>query len=128
MDQTTKTMSALIVEDDDVVAKLLEFILTREGFLVARLADGLTGLHHVRESKPPSLVMLDVMLPFVNGFDLLQQVRSTAGWEQVPVIMLTAKSQESDIVRALDAGASDYLVKPFKPNELKARIKRLIKA
>ncbi len=119
--------NVLVVEDDDVVAKLLEFILTREGFQVTRVADGLTGLHYVLQSEPPSLVMLDVMLPFTNGFDLLKEVRATAGWGEVPVIMLTAKSQESDIVRALDAGASDYLVKPFKPNELKARIKRLVK-
>jgi two-component system, OmpR family, alkaline phosphatase synthesis response regulator PhoP len=67
------------------------------------------------------------MLPFFDGFQLVGMVRAQAGWETVPVIMLTAKTQERDIVRALDAGANDYIVKPFQPKELLARVRRLAK-
>jgi DNA-binding response OmpR family regulator len=66
-----------------------------------------------------------VMLPFFDGFQLVRILRAQPGWETVPVIMLTAKTQESDIVRALDAGANDYIVKPFQPKELLARVRRL---
>jgi DNA-binding response OmpR family regulator len=71
--------------------------------------------------------MLDVMLPYADGFQVLAKMRALAGWEDLPIIMLSAKSQEKDIVRALDAGASDYIVKPFKPEELRARVRRLRK-
>ncbi len=67
------------------------------------------------------------MLPYVDGFELIRKIREHAAWNQVPVIMLTSKSQEQNIVRALDYGASDYLVKPFRPGELLARIRRVTK-
>jgi DNA-binding response OmpR family regulator len=70
-------------------------------------------------------VLLDVMLPFLDGFALVALLRAQPAWKNVPVIMLTAKTQEKDIVRALDEGANDYIVKPFQPAELLARIKRL---
>ena len=78
-------------------------------------------------TEPPALIMLDVMLPHVDGFQVLNVVRERTGWGSVPVIILTARSQERDVVRALDAGASEYIVKPFKPEELRARIKRLMR-
>ena len=67
------------------------------------------------------------MLPYVDGFQLVAMIRAKPDWQNVPIIMLTARSQEGDIVRALDAGANDYVVKPFKPEELKARMKRLLR-
>lgn len=67
------------------------------------------------------------MLPHADGYELLALLRSRPGWEAVPVILLTARSQEKDIVRALEAGADDYMVKPFKPDELRARVRRLVK-
>jgi two-component system, OmpR family, alkaline phosphatase synthesis response regulator PhoP len=71
--------------------------------------------------------MLDVMLPYIDGFQLIAHIRAKPEWRDSPILMLTAKSQEGEIVRALDAGANDYLVKPFQPNELKARIRRLVR-
>jgi DNA-binding response OmpR family regulator len=68
------------------------------------------------------------MLPYVDGFDLIKKIRQHPTWNQVPVVMLTAKSQEHHIVRALDEGANDYLVKPFRPGELMARIRRVTKS
>ena len=118
---------ALVVEDDDQIAYLLRFILEREGFRVELASDGRAAVALVERLAPPTLVMLDVMLPHVDGYQLLGMIRARADWQAVPVLMLTAKSQEKDIVRALDSGASDYLVKPFKPDELRARIKRMVR-
>lgn len=119
--------TALVVEDEEQIAYLLRFILEREGFKVELASDGRAAQAFIANGAPPALVMLDVMLPFVDGYQLLAAVRAQDGWEDVPVIMLTAKSQEKDIVRALESGAADYMIKPFKPDELRARIKRLVK-
>jgi len=119
--------AALVAEDDEQLAYILRFILEREGFEVHAAPDGRTAKELIATLPPPAIVVLDVMLPHVNGYELLAQVRSTAGWQAVPVIMLTARSQEQDIVRGLEAGANDYMVKPFKPEELRARIRRLLK-
>lgn len=118
---------ALVVEDDDQIAYLLRFILEREGYRVELANDGRAAMELIGRIEPPALVMLDVMLPHADGYQLLGAIRAQETWRDVPVLMLTAKSQEKDIVRALDSGADDYLVKPFKPEELRARIKRLVK-
>ena len=75
----------------------------------------------------PDLVLLDVMLPYVDGFEIVGLIRAQAGWEAVPVLMLTAKNTERDTVRALDAGANDFIIKPFQPQELLARLRRFLK-
>jgi DNA-binding response OmpR family regulator len=120
--------TVLIVEDDDQIATLLKFMIEREGFEVLAAADGRAAGHIVESVAPPAIVILDLMLPYIDGFQLVDMIRARPEWKQVPIIMLTAKSQERDIVRALDAGANDYMIKPFKPEELKARIKRLLRA
>jgi len=120
--------TALVVEDSEDVSYLIRFLLEREHFHVELAADGREAERLVETLPPPQLVMLDIMLPYVDGFQLLQKMRSLETWKQVPIIMLTAKSQERDIVHALDAGATDYVVKPFQPEELMARVRRLTKA
>jgi DNA-binding response OmpR family regulator len=119
--------SALIAEDDDQITQILRFILEREGFEVHAARDGKSAAALIDTLPPPSIVTLDVMLPHVDGYELLARIRARPGWQAVPVVMLTSRSQEKDIVRALDGGANDYLVKPFKPEELRARIRRLMK-
>jgi len=119
--------TALVAEDDEQLAYILRFILEREGFEVHAAPDGRTAKELISTLQPPAIVILDVMLPHVNGYELLAQLRATPSWQAVPVIMLTARSQEQDIVRGLEAGANDYMVKPFKPEELRARIRRLLK-
>lgn len=121
-DVTTETV--LIIEDDDQIAFLLTFMLEREGYTVVGATDGQIAHNIINEIEPPKLILLDVMLPFIDGFDLIKLIRSKTEWSSIPVIMLSAKSQENDIVQALDAGANDYVVKPFQPMELLARIKR----
>jgi DNA-binding response OmpR family regulator len=123
-----KKPTALVVEDDQIVVTLLEHMLSRRGFSVKVATDGRQALDLI-ETLPilPTLVLLDVMLPYVDGFELIRTIRERAAWTEVPIIMLTAKSQEKNIVRALDNGANDYIVKPFRPEELMARIRRLTK-
>ena len=121
------TAAALVAEDDDQIAHILRFILEREGYQVHLAPDGRTAQQLIASVPPPAIAILDVMLPHTDGYELLARLRGTAGWQSVPVIMLTARSQEQEIVRGLDAGANDYMVKPFKPEELRARIRRLVK-
>ena len=118
---------ALVVEDDDQISFLLRFILEREGFKVHVARDGKEAGQMIESLTPPAVVTLDVQLPYANGFQLLKQIRAKPSWNGSLVLMLTSKSQEKDIVGALDAGASDYVVKPFQPDELRARVRRLLK-
>ncbi len=118
--------SLLAVEDDDNIAYLLQFLLEREGYHVHLARDGNEAKRLIEDLPPPRLAILDIMVPYFDGFQLLQMIRTRKDWDDTPIIMLTAKSQEGDIVRALDSGASDYIVKPFLPEELKARIRRWI--
>lgn len=119
--------TALIIEDDPSIGMLLEFLLQREGFEPRLISEGRSAKSAIEEGPAPALVLLDIMLPYVDGIELLLQIRQRTGWEHCTVIMLTTKSNENDIVRALELGASDYVVKPFQPNELLARIRRHVK-
>lgn len=125
---TPPARTALVVEDDVDIGALLKFILQREGFQVEHLVDGRAALARLDSGPPVQLMLLDMMLPFATGQEILAAARAREPWRQVPIVMLTAKSRETDIVHALDAGANDYIVKPFQPAELKARIRRLIAA
>lgn len=120
--------SILVVEDDEHIADLLRFLLERQGYQVDVHTDGRSALTVINTSATaPCMILLDVMLPFIDGFELVGAIRRRAGWETIPLVMLTAKTTEADIVRALDAGANDYIVKPFQPNELMARVRRYLK-
>jgi len=118
----------LVVEDDPVVSRLIAHLLTRRGYRVHHVADGLRAQQMLTAEHKPAVVVLDVKLPYVSGFELMSQIRSTPGWDDVPVIVLTSKSQESDILRAFDSGVNDYIVKPFRPEEFVARVRRLADA
>ncbi len=120
--------SILVVEDDEHIADLLRFLLERQGYHVEVRSDGRSALSLINNSQTrPCMILLDVMLPFIDGFELVEAIRRRADWATVPLVMLTAKTAEADIVRALDAGANDYIVKPFQPNELMARVRRYLK-
>ena len=120
--------TVLVVEDDVHIAHVLTFMLERQGYEVTHVADGRAACAHVLASPAPDLVLLDVMLPYVDGFEIVGLIRAQAGWEAVPVLMLTAKNTERDTVRALDAGANDFIIKPFQPQELLARLRRFLKS
>jgi DNA-binding response OmpR family regulator len=119
--------SILVVEDDEHIAKVLTFMLERQGYRVTHAADGRAASDYIAANEAPDAVLLDVMLPYVDGFEIVRLIRERAGWAQVPVLMLTAKNAEQDTVRALDAGANDFIAKPFQPNELLARVRRVLR-
>jgi len=114
----------LIVEDDEVTSYMLEFLLQREGYKVTRAMDGKEAYRLIDNSKPFDIVLLDIMVPYINGFELVTHIRSLSAWNKTPVLMLSGKSQEKDIIKALDSGATDYIVKPFQPGEVLARIRK----
>jgi two-component system response regulator MprA len=118
-----KKFRILVVEDDARLAATLERLLAAEGHEVERVGDGLEALKRARE-QPFDLVVLDIMLPSLDGVGVCRRLRATA---QVPVLMLTALSGTSERVRGLDAGADDYLVKPFAYEELLARVRALLR-
>ncbi len=118
-------MRVLVVEDDPVIAHLIEHVLTRRGFVVEVAADGLRAEQIMNTLSPPAVLVLDVMLPFIGGFELVERVRGSELWSDVPILMLTSKSNESYVVRAFGAGVDDYVTKPFRPDELVARVRHL---
>ena len=109
----------LVVDDDPALAEMLTIVLRGEGFDTAVVGDGTRALPAVRELRP-DVVLLDLMLPGMNGIDVCRAIRSESG---VPIVMLTAKSDTVDVVLGLESGADDYVVKPFKPKELVARVR-----
>src|SRR3981189_2474589 len=109
----------LVVAVAPALAEMLTIVLRGEGFDTAIVADGSRALPALRELKP-DLVLLDLMLPGMNGIDVCKAIRAESG---VPIVMLTAKSDTVDIVLGLESGADDYVVKPFKPKELVARMR-----
>lgn len=116
----------LVVEDEDALATLLQYNLEKEGYDVALAEDGEEALVQVDE-RQPDLVVLDWMLPKVSGIEVCRRLRGRPETRNLPVIMLTARGEESDRIRGLDTGADDYLVKPFSMIELVARIRAVLR-
>ena len=116
----------LIVEDEAPLVTMLRYNLEREGFAVDQAADGEEALLRIAERKPDA-VLLDWMLPLVSGLEVCRQIRRAPATRALPVIMLTARGQEGDRIRGLDSGADDYVVKPFSPSELIARLRAVIR-
>jgi two-component system phosphate regulon response regulator PhoB len=118
--------SVLVVEDESALSTLLRYNLEKEGFAVSEARDGEEALLQLKEGKPDA-VLLDWMLPRLSGLELCRQIRRAPAWRDLPIIMLTARGEEGDRVRGLDSGADDYVVKPFSPNELIARLRAVIR-
>ena len=116
----------LVVEDEDALSTLLQYNLEKEGYDVILAADGEEALTLVSE-KLPDLVVLDWMLPKVSGIEVCRRLRQRTESRNLPIIMLTARGEESDRIRGLDTGADDYIVKPFAMSELSARIRAVLR-
>jgi DNA-binding response OmpR family regulator len=117
---------AVVIEDSEYTAYLLEFVLERARYHVTTVRNGRDAEALLEVGEPPDVVVLDLMLPYVDGFELLTRLRENPRWRDVPVLILSAKSLEGDIVRAFELGANDYVTKPFRPPELLARVNRLV--
>src|SRR5258708_33632634 len=114
----------LLVDDDPRITDLLRRVLAYEGYSTASAASGSEALKRTLE-RPPDLIVLDIMLPGLDGLEVAQRLR--AAGDQVPILMLTARDMVADRVKGLETGADDYLVKPFAPDELVARVKALLR-
>jgi len=116
----------LVVDDEDDILELINYNLSREGYHVSCATSGEEGLKSAR-SKLPDLVILDLMLPGVDGLEVCRQIKNDPKTNQIPIVMLTAKGEETDIVTGLELGADDYITKPFSPRVLLARIKTVLR-
>ena len=116
----------LVIEDDPDIVELLRYNLEREGYRVLVSTDGERGLAETQRHQP-DLVLLDLMLPGLDGLEVCRRLRAQDGTRGTPVLMLTAKGEESDVVIGLEMGADDYLTKPFSPRECLARVRALLR-
>ncbi|MEZ6018875.1 MAG: response regulator transcription factor, partial [Planctomycetota bacterium] len=121
-----KQATILIIEDDADIVELLQYNLAKEGFKVRVARDGDAGLHEARRYRP-DLILLDLMLPGVDGLEVCRRLKRDQELATTPVVMVTAKSEESDVVSGLEMGADDYLAKPFSPRELLARVRAVLR-
>ena len=115
----------VVAEDQPHIRALIEYKLKNSGYDVVTVADGSAALQKVRETLP-DLVLLDVMMPLMTGFEVLVALKQDPATKHIPVLMVTAQSREEEIVKGLDLGADDYIAKPFSPNELAARVKTVL--
>src|SRR5580765_450690 len=123
---TCMPMRILIVEDDPDIAELVGRYLDKAGFITEPVASGREALVAIA-ARPPGLVVLDLMLPHVDGLEVCRIVRGNDATAAIPIIMLTARADESERIVGLELGADDYLAKPFSPNELVARVRALLR-
>ncbi len=123
---TMQTAHILVIEDDMDIQTLLEYNLQQAGYSVSLASDGEEGLMVARETTP-DMILLDWMMPLMSGIEVLRRLRAKPQTAEIPIIMLTAKADETDRLRGLDDGADDYVVKPFSPAELIARIRALLR-
>ncbi len=119
----TKQISILVVDDEETIREVVRRYLEREGFQVQEAADGYDALALIKKD-PPDLIVLDLMLPGIDGLSLTQHIRHD---RQIPIIMLTAKSEPGDRIRGLDLGADDYVTKPFSPQEIVSRVRAVLR-
>ncbi|ABV33575.1 MULTISPECIES: response regulator transcription factor [Pseudothermotoga] len=115
----------LVVDDSEVLRKIVSFNLIKEGYSVQEAKDGREALEKLRQEKP-DLVILDIMMPYIDGFEVLRTMRKDENLKEIPVIMLTAKGGESDPKTALELGANSFLTKPFSPLKLLEEVRRVI--
>jgi len=115
----------LAADDDQLIRELIQFRLERSGYEVVTASDGDEALRLARE-RLPDLAVLDVMMPGLDGYEVTRQLRADEATSRIPVILLTARVQEADVAQGFEAGADDYLTKPFSPQELRARVQAIL--
>jgi DNA-binding response OmpR family regulator len=115
----------LVADDDEDILELITFRLERSGYTVVQAHDG-EEAWNLAQARPPDLAVLDVMMPKLDGFELTRRLRAKPETERVPIILLTARAQDADVQQGFEAGADDYLRKPFSPQELRARVQAIL--
>jgi len=125
MDEPEIRPRVVIADDDPDIRRLIEMTVTNAGCDVIVAADGEEALARVRES-PPDLVILDVLMPRMDGWEVARELKSDPQTRSVPIMFLTSRGQEHDVLEGFDSGAVDYMVKPFSPRELQVRVKAVL--
>lgn len=120
-----KQKLVILAEDDRTIARLIIFKLEKEGFKVIHFLNGESVVDSVSKILP-DIVILDVMMPIQDGISILKEIKASPKTKHIPVVILSAKGQEKDIIKGMEIGASDYISKPFSPSELIVRIKRIL--
>jgi len=118
-------MRILVVEDDFFQIKLLRFKLVKDGFQVDYATNGIEALEKLKNNQY-DLILCDIMMPGMDGFLFIKKIKQHPKWKDIPLIFLTARTDEPSIVKGLELGAEDYLTKPFSPQELSIRIKKIL--
>lgn len=121
-----KNISVVVIEDEEDILELIRYNLRREGFNVEGATSGEKGLNLI-ESTRPNIVLLDLMLPGVDGLDVCRRLKANSGLQSIPIVMISAKGEESDIIAGLELGADDYVTKPFSPKILIARVRAVLR-
>jgi DNA-binding response OmpR family regulator len=124
-DLTDETPVVLAADDDEDILALVTFRLERSGYVVLQARDGEEALELARE-RTPDLAVLDVMMPKIDGLELTRRLRAEEKTSRMPIILLTARAQDTDVQQGFEAGADDYIRKPFSPRELKARVEAML--
>ena len=116
----------LVVDDEEDLLELVRYTLTKQGYTVTCVGSGEEAVREARQ-QPPDAMVLDLMLPGIDGLEVCRRLRAEAKTRDIPIIMLTAKSEERDVIAGLEQGSDDYLTKPFSPRVLSARVKSLLR-
>jgi DNA-binding response OmpR family regulator len=120
-------VNILVVEDDELIARLLRLTFERDGHVISHVTDGRDVLGSIEQLEtPPDVVLLDHTLPNMSGLDVLKEIRESETWKDVPVIIVSGRVAQEDIDAALDAGANDYITKPFGVREIGDRVRRVV--
>lgn len=115
----------MIVDDEPDIRRLVSFTLARHGYEVVEAEDGLAAVE-LAEREGPDLILMDVMMPVMNGYEAVQRLRDNEGTSHIPVVMLSAKSQRAEVQAGLDSGAREYICKPFTPKDLVAQVTKYL--
>ncbi len=118
--------TVLVVDDMRQIRDILRFSLRREGYDVVLAGDGMEAIKYATSNKPLDLIILDIMMPKMDGYEVIKRLRASKDMKQIPIIFLTAKAQKKDILKGIEVGANDYVVKPYKFVELQRKIEKLI--
>jgi len=125
MTEAPVVQTILVADDEPDIRELVAYRLTRSGYRVVEARDGEEALQLALEDVP-DLAVIDVMMPKLDGYDLTRRLRANESTSRLPVILLTSRAQEGDVTRGFDAGADDYLTKPFNPDELVVRVRAVL--
>lgn len=123
--QAASPIRILSIEDDAAIGQFLVAVLSASGYQVELAADGKAGLESLRANRP-DVIVLDLLMPYKSGFEVLREIKDAPETNGIPVIILSSNSREEDIVTALDAGADDFIIKPFRARELLARVRKVL--